>query len=123
MVLFSKFYFYYLFHLDGIYLRRAIPPLIQQHVSSELLVGIEYLLTCLPCNSLFVSRQSISSERKTYIMNQFHQFSHISSKHSFLNLESIQKADLQPEEIIEGISSILQSSVIQYSFLMIHSHL
>ena len=112
MVLFSKFYSFYLFHLDGIHLRRAIPPLIQHHVSSELLVGIEYLLTCLPCNSLFVSRQPISSDRKTYIMNQFHQFSHISSKHSF----KIFSALLKSSSVI--MTSLLDISITKPLFVL-----
>ena len=107
--------FVILWWIDGIHLQRAIPPLIFNTIPKDILAGVEYLIACLPCNSLFTSTPP-TQERLCTVLDTLKQWNKESSSGEvFLSLNAMDQADLLPEEVLAGISTLLSQRVYSSS--------
>lgn len=95
-----------MYNVDGVHIRRPLPSIILLHVPSELIICFEYLITCLPCTSLFVSNPSPLTKVPSIIQELSSQ-----SLSSIVDLKCIEDADLTIEEVIQIIVFSLQSRV------------
>lgn len=93
-------------------MRRAVSPLLLQTIPRDILAGIEYLITCLPCNPLFTYSPP-SVERLSVVLSELRAFNkeEPADECVFVNLSAIEQSDLLPEEVLAGVSSILTHRV------------
>ena len=113
MVLLSQYRFQTFFYvIDGIHLRRAVSPLFIRTIPRDILAGIEYLITCLPCNPLFAYAPP-SAGRLSVVLSELSAFNKEQPAEEcvFVNLSAIDQADLLPEEVLAGVASILSHRV------------
>ena len=90
------------------------------NIPKDILAGIEYLIACFPCNSLFTSTPP-SQERLQVVLNILNQCKQeeISNRNVYLNLAGMDQTDLLPEEVLAGIATLLSRQVGFSCFIFI----
>lgn len=105
--------------LDGIHLHRPLPPLIMRFIPTPLLVGIEFIIPSLPCDSLCTPPPSPS--RLSHILHVLLSIPPPSPAAPFFNIAALSHLDFLPGEVLAAVCQYLRCHVRFLSSL--HSQL
>lgn len=95
--------------LDGIHLHRPLPPLIMRFIPTPLLVGIEFIIPSLPCDSLCTPPPSPS--RLSHILHVLLSIPPPSPAKPFFNIAALSHLDFLPGEVMAAVCQYLRCHV------------
>ena len=95
----------FLSFVDGIHLYRPLPPLIMRFTPTPLLVGIEFIIPSLPCDSLCTAPPSHA--RLSHILHILLSIPPPSPTTPFFNIAALSHYDFLPEEVLAAVCQYL----------------